>query len=87
MYLMIMKFLLVSTLKFIPWYNGYNERDEGGGRGLGKTVSGQCNIMCKFTFIKTPFSFLCNNSYMHKYNSISLNVGRWGGGGGRKGRR
>ena len=53
MYLMIMKFLVVSTLNIIPWYNGYNERD--GGEGWEKTVSGQCNIMRKFTFIKTPF--------------------------------
>ena len=58
MYLMIMKFLVVCTFNIVPWYNAFNENDGGEGdeeMGKHKTVQGQCNIMHKFTVIKTTF--------------------------------
>ena len=87
MYLMIMKFLVDSTMTITPWYNGYNGRDRG--RGLeswGKTVSGQCNIMRKFTVIKTHFFYF--HAQIHVCINVTVSLVRWEAGEGeREGRR
>ena len=59
MYLIIVKLLVVSTLNIIPWYNGYNERDGGGGKVRKKQFQDSANYAQVY--------FHQNSFFMHQF--------------------